>query len=408
MIDVGQGKEAVDAKIVAQLQLFCSIQQCGLTLLAASGDGGYANPLRTLQTEGKHIVLLRGPSLAYALQDICPVAEVVGLFMDDKINVQGNIMGKYTSTMSHGSALKSSLLPLIPMSAKKPPAKAKNSSIPKAKKEQCTRQQVSTGFTSSTGDADSDDYNSNGSCIFHGDDQLVSRTLSITASKTRAQAIEQGNIPSSSTSAKQGIGKRATAVSSSSFNSSDSSDDSSDNDDEESSDVTSGDSSEESSDESSDDESDEIPNLVKGLKKLSHTHTNTSKPATNPSADAIESYQLSKSQLKKQRRAAAAASSSLPFASSSHKKRSNSDGSRLRSIPVTGDKNAIRYISPRACHKEYLTTEGCSNPHCLFGHNYILSDEQTKYLRKLALEIPCPWLKIGNCPNGVQGHCIYG
>lgn len=96
VIDVGQGKEAVDAKIVAQLRLFSGLQQCGLTLLAASGDGGYANILRTLQTESpidtvasphtsNRVVLLRGPSFAFALEGICPVAEIDGLFMRDKI-----------------------------------------------------------------------------------------------------------------------------------------------------------------------------------------------------------------------------------------------------------------------------------------------------------------------------------
>lgn len=117
VIDVGQGKEAVDAKIVAQLRLFSGLQQCGLTLLAASGDGGYANILRTLQTEspmdtiasphiGNRVVLLRGPSFAFALEGICPVAEIDGLFMRDKIMFGMHGAGGSTPRFGHATPIK--------------------------------------------------------------------------------------------------------------------------------------------------------------------------------------------------------------------------------------------------------------------------------------------------------------
>jgi len=87
VIDSGPGKEASDSKIMSQLRLYGSINQCSLIVLAASHDNGYANPIRSLTTEGKEIVLLKSVDVAMELQGLCPVGEIRGLFRDEKISL---------------------------------------------------------------------------------------------------------------------------------------------------------------------------------------------------------------------------------------------------------------------------------------------------------------------------------
>jgi hypothetical protein len=87
VIDSGPGKEASDSKIMSQLRLYGSINQCSLIVLAASHDNGYANPIRSLTTEGKEIVLLKSVDVAMELQGLCPVGAIKGLFRDEKISL---------------------------------------------------------------------------------------------------------------------------------------------------------------------------------------------------------------------------------------------------------------------------------------------------------------------------------
>jgi hypothetical protein len=70
---------------MAQLRFYGSIAQCGLIVLAGSHDNGYANPIRSLTTEGKDIVLLEGVSVAAELHGLCPVARIPGLLRKEKI-----------------------------------------------------------------------------------------------------------------------------------------------------------------------------------------------------------------------------------------------------------------------------------------------------------------------------------
>lgn len=56
--DVGQGKEASDAKIREYLKLYASNAQCRSIILGASHDNGYANILSSLQTESRPSNLL--------------------------------------------------------------------------------------------------------------------------------------------------------------------------------------------------------------------------------------------------------------------------------------------------------------------------------------------------------------
>lgn len=70
-----------------------------------------------------------------------------------------------------------------------------------------------------------------------------------------------------------------------------------------------------------------------------------------------------------------------------------------------------------------IAKDGCDNKSCAFGHHYrkqlLVSRETTfnvplglnpgqlQYLRKLAAEMPCPWLKLGRC-SYFDETCIYG
>lgn len=60
--DIGQGKEASDAKIREYLRLYASNAQCRSIILGASHDNGYANVLSTLQRESRlsNLFLLGG------------------------------------------------------------------------------------------------------------------------------------------------------------------------------------------------------------------------------------------------------------------------------------------------------------------------------------------------------------
>ena len=90
VIDSGPGKEASDSKIHAQLHFYTSLPSCGLTILAGSHDAGYANVLRSLVTEGRDVVLLRGGHTAWLLEGIVNAGEIEGLFAQGKI---GSLVG---------------------------------------------------------------------------------------------------------------------------------------------------------------------------------------------------------------------------------------------------------------------------------------------------------------------------
>ena len=75
---------------MAQLRFYGNITQCGLIILAGSHDNGYANPVRSLVTEGKDIVILEGVPLAAELEGLCPVARVEGLLRGEKVKILDN------------------------------------------------------------------------------------------------------------------------------------------------------------------------------------------------------------------------------------------------------------------------------------------------------------------------------
>jgi hypothetical protein len=91
VIDSGPGKEASDSKIHAQLHFYSSLPSCGLTILAGSHDAGYANVLRSLVTEGRDVVLLRGGHTAWLLEGIVQAGEIEGLFARGKL---GSLVGQ--------------------------------------------------------------------------------------------------------------------------------------------------------------------------------------------------------------------------------------------------------------------------------------------------------------------------
>lgn len=93
VIDSGPGKEASDSKIHAQLHFYTSLPSCGLTILAGSHDAGYANVLRSLVTEGRDVVLLRGGHTAWLLEGICPSGEIEGLFLRGKVGSLSSVGG---------------------------------------------------------------------------------------------------------------------------------------------------------------------------------------------------------------------------------------------------------------------------------------------------------------------------
>ncbi|KAJ9096795.1 hypothetical protein QFC21_005066 [Naganishia friedmannii] len=93
VIDSGPGKEASDSKIHAQLHFYSSLPSCGLTILAGSHDAGYGNVLRSLVTEGRNVVLLRGGHTAWLLEGICPAGEIEGLFMRGKVPTLSGVGG---------------------------------------------------------------------------------------------------------------------------------------------------------------------------------------------------------------------------------------------------------------------------------------------------------------------------
>ena len=101
VIDAGPGKEASDSKIMAQLRFYGGIAQCGLIVLAGSHDNGYANPIRSLTTEGKDVVLLEGVPVAAELQGLCPVAKIPGLLRKEKISWNEKTMMSGPGSLPH-------------------------------------------------------------------------------------------------------------------------------------------------------------------------------------------------------------------------------------------------------------------------------------------------------------------
>ncbi|KAJ9113611.1 hypothetical protein QFC22_005919 [Naganishia vaughanmartiniae] len=58
-----------------------------------SHDAGYGNVLRSLVTEGRNVVLLRGGHTAWLLEGICPAGEIEGLFMPGKVPTLSGVGG---------------------------------------------------------------------------------------------------------------------------------------------------------------------------------------------------------------------------------------------------------------------------------------------------------------------------
>jgi hypothetical protein len=104
VIDAGPGKEASDSKIMAQLRFYGGISQCGLIVLAGSHDNGYANPLRSLMTQGKDIVMLEGIPVAAELIGLIPVATVPGLLRKEKIKIENNASNTFAGFTSSGTS----------------------------------------------------------------------------------------------------------------------------------------------------------------------------------------------------------------------------------------------------------------------------------------------------------------
>lgn len=118
---------------MAQLRFYGGIAQCGLIVLAGSHDNGYANPIRSLTTEGKDVVLLEGVPVAAELRGLCPVANIPGLLRKEKISWnEKTMMSGPGGSFYHSTAVASSPGPAL---AKRQMNTAKISPIARASME---------------------------------------------------------------------------------------------------------------------------------------------------------------------------------------------------------------------------------------------------------------------------------
>ncbi|KAF8922523.1 hypothetical protein CPB85DRAFT_1267926 [Mucidula mucida] len=89
IIDVGQGKEAADAKIKEYLRVFSPLPQMALIYFGGGHDNGYSSTLASLETEGllDKVILLSGyKELALELQHLrLPAVHIDGLFRPTKV-----------------------------------------------------------------------------------------------------------------------------------------------------------------------------------------------------------------------------------------------------------------------------------------------------------------------------------
>ncbi|KAJ6604686.1 hypothetical protein DFH09DRAFT_1123509 [Mycena vulgaris] len=89
ILDVGQGKEAADAKIKEYLRVFTRFPQTSFVFFAGAHDNGYTSALTSLENEGfsHKLVLLRGyKDIAIELKNLhLPELSIDGVFMAHKL-----------------------------------------------------------------------------------------------------------------------------------------------------------------------------------------------------------------------------------------------------------------------------------------------------------------------------------
>ncbi|KAJ7110185.1 hypothetical protein C8R44DRAFT_801590 [Mycena epipterygia] len=89
ILDVGQGKEAADAKIKEYLRVFTRFPQTSLVFFGGAHDNGYTSALTSLENEGfaRKLVLLRGyKDIAIELKNLqLPELTIDGVFMTHKL-----------------------------------------------------------------------------------------------------------------------------------------------------------------------------------------------------------------------------------------------------------------------------------------------------------------------------------
>ncbi|KZT02748.1 uncharacterized protein LAESUDRAFT_738628 [Laetiporus sulphureus 93-53] len=89
MVDVGNGKEAADAKIKEFLRVFTRFPQTSRVFFGGAHDNGYTSTLNYLHNEGllDKVILLRGyKELAYEIKGLeLPYIEIEGLFLTKKL-----------------------------------------------------------------------------------------------------------------------------------------------------------------------------------------------------------------------------------------------------------------------------------------------------------------------------------
>ncbi|KAH7101327.1 hypothetical protein BKA62DRAFT_182600 [Auriculariales sp. MPI-PUGE-AT-0066] len=108
VIDVGQGKEAADAKIRDALDLYARMPQVMRVYMGGAHDGGYQSPLSALQLSGfgDKVVLLRGYDniIAKDLRKLgLPEARFEGLFLSKPIDTSGGWRAARSSSSDQGS-----------------------------------------------------------------------------------------------------------------------------------------------------------------------------------------------------------------------------------------------------------------------------------------------------------------
>lgn len=94
IVDVGNGKEAADAKIKECLRVFTRFPQTSKVFFGGAHDNGYTSTLTYLQNEGllDKIILLRGyKDLAYEIKGLeLPHLDIQGLFMTKRLQTHSS------------------------------------------------------------------------------------------------------------------------------------------------------------------------------------------------------------------------------------------------------------------------------------------------------------------------------
>lgn len=348
VIDSGPGKEATDSKIIAQLRFYGQINQCGLIVLAGSHDAGYANPIRSLTTQGKNIILLKGIDVAFQLEGLCPVGEIKGLFRTDKVP---NIDSGPPQTKNLFTPSKS-----LGMNAFLGRTPASKGNVPVVQPTPAPKVTAPAAAQASPGP----------------DGTPLNRKARRKLVREAAQA--QAAVPATTSTATESE---------------------SENDLDAFTDI-------------SDDSSEAIEEIdfatfdaAARLEDLSLNSSTLAQGFTIKKSSPLDVGASKKSQSRKEKVVQArnqAENAGLA---------SNAVNASEEKIPVTGDEKALRFLQPRPCHKAYLTVGGCDNRSCSFGHNYELSKRHLIYMSKLVKDMPCPYAKLNRC-NDTPETCIYG